>query len=87
MATTVKAIDIVVSDLSTEGWTPPSVGRAFLTIEYDAPAEVDAAYEELIAAGVTSLQSPFDAPWGMRYATVADPSGNGVDLYANLSAS
>jgi uncharacterized glyoxalase superfamily protein PhnB len=40
-----------------------------------------------VSAGVQGLQEPFDAPWGMRYATVADPSGNGVDLYANLSAS
>jgi hypothetical protein len=30
------------------------------------------------------LQDPWDAFWGMRYATVADPDGNGIDLYANL---
>ncbi|MEV6891742.1 hypothetical protein [Kribbella sp. NPDC051137] len=34
---------------------------------------------------MASLQEPYDAPWGMRYATVADPSGNGVDLYATLA--
>ena len=132
MPTTVKAIDIAVSDLgaaiefyrrlgleferdqympddhagcdlpnglhlmldteemrrkSTEDWTPPALGRTFLTFEYDSPAEVDTAYADLVKSGVRSLQAPFDAPWGMRYATVADPSGNGVDLYADLPSS
>ncbi|WP_328999608.1 VOC family protein [Kribbella sp. NBC_00709] len=72
---------------TTAHWTPPKLGRVFLTVEYDSAAEVDAKYAELVAAGVTGLQEPYDAPWGMRYATVADPSGNGVDLYANLAAS
>ncbi|MEV0790216.1 VOC family protein [Kribbella sp. NPDC050459] len=71
----------------TAGWTPPATSRIFLTFEYGSPAEVDAAYADLVGAGVPSLQEPFDAPWGMRYATVADPSGNGVDLYATLPAS
>ncbi|HZX01813.1 VOC family protein [Kribbella sp.] len=69
----------------TANWTPPTSSRAFLTFEYDTPAAVDATYAELVAAGVTGLQEPYDAPWGMRYATVADPSGNGVDLYATLA--
>jgi hypothetical protein len=33
------------------------------------------------------LSELFDAPWGMRYATVCDPDGNGVDLYATQPAS
>jgi uncharacterized glyoxalase superfamily protein PhnB len=70
----------------TANWTPPAQGRVFLSVEYGSSDEVDTAYAELVADGVAGLQEPFDAPWGMRYATVADPSGNGVDLYANLSA-
>ncbi|MFL6036949.1 MAG: glyoxalase, partial [Gaiellaceae bacterium] len=27
---------------------------------------------------------PFDAFWGQRYATVVDPDGNAVDLFAPL---
>ena len=69
----------------TANWAPPEQGRIFLTVECDTPAEVDAKYAELVAAGVTGLQEPYDAPWGMRYATVADPSGNGIDLYATLA--
>ncbi|WP_432945724.1 VOC family protein [Kribbella sp. CA-253562] len=71
---------------TTADWTPPATGRTFLAFELASPGDVDAKYAELTAAGVTGLQEPFDAPWGMRYATVADPSGNGVDLYAGLPA-
>ncbi|MFE9681156.1 VOC family protein [Streptomyces sp. NPDC002701] len=67
------------------GWQPPSgggrVGLAFLC---DGPAEVDATYESLLAAGHEGELKPFDAPWGMRYAVVHDPDGNGVDLFARL---
>jgi uncharacterized glyoxalase superfamily protein PhnB len=63
-----------------------STGRIFLTFQLESPAAVDAKYAELVADGVPSLQEPFDAPWGMRYATVADPSGNGVDLFAGLAS-
>jgi uncharacterized glyoxalase superfamily protein PhnB len=73
-------------DKSTASWSSPAVGRAFLAFEFAGPAEVDAMYAELTAAGAAGLQEPWDAFWGMRYATVADPAGNGVDLYANLPA-
>ena len=67
------------------GWTRPTGGpRICLTFEFPTPAEVDAKYAELTAAGYQGLQEPWDAFWGMRYATVADPDGNGVDLYAGL---
>jgi catechol 2,3-dioxygenase-like lactoylglutathione lyase family enzyme len=72
---------------TTANWSPPATGRTFLAFELATPSAVDAKYAELTAAGASGLQEPFDAPWGMRYATVADPSGNGVDLYANLAAS
>jgi uncharacterized glyoxalase superfamily protein PhnB len=68
------------------GWTPSATGRIFLTFQLEPPAAVDAMYADLVADGVTGLQEPFDAPWGMRYATVADRSGNGVDLFAGLTA-
>jgi uncharacterized glyoxalase superfamily protein PhnB len=71
----------------TAGWKPPAAGRTFLAFQLDTPDAVDAKYAQLTADGVIGLQEPFDAPWRMRYATVADPSGNGVDLYADLPAS
>jgi catechol 2,3-dioxygenase-like lactoylglutathione lyase family enzyme len=71
---------------TTANWTPPPLGRTFLAFEFDSPAAVDTKYAELTGNGVTGLQEPWDAFWGMRYATVADPAGNGIDLYANLPA-
>lgn len=46
------------------------------------PAEVDRVHAELVAAGHPSHLDPFDAGWGQRYATVLDPNGNSVDLFA-----
>jgi PhnB protein len=37
---------------------------------------VDAAYERVIGAGGTPVQSPADMFWGDRYAWVRDPSGH-----------
>ena len=48
------------------------------------PAEVDRVHAELVAAGHASHLDPFDAEWGQRYATVLDPNGNSVDLFASL---
>ena len=68
-----------------KGWTRPSGGhRAALAFACDSPAEVDAAYAELTGAGYEGHLDPWDAFWGMRYASVRDPDGNPVDLYANL---
>lgn len=48
------------------------------------PAEVDATYAELTAAGHHGHLEPWDAAWGQRYAAVQDPDGNAVDLFAPL---
>lgn len=68
-------------------WAEPQGGRAIsLAFECASPARVDAAYEELTAAGYAGRKQPWDAFWGMRYAVVDDPDGNGVDLFALLPA-
>ncbi len=67
-------------------WTPPSGGPGTsLAFACDDPAGVDAAHDELVAAGHRSHLAPFDAFWGQRYATVLDPDGNTVDLFAALA--
>lgn len=67
-------------------WTPPSgESRTALAFRCADPAEVDATHAALVAAGAPSTLAPFDAPWGQRYASVADPDGGGVDLYAPLA--
>ncbi len=39
-------------------------------------ADVDAAYEELKAQGVTFVRLPTNQPWGLRTAHFTDPEGN-----------
>ncbi|WP_106208500.1 VOC family protein [Kineococcus rhizosphaerae] len=66
-------------------WTRPGPGhRTSLAFRCASPAEVDAVHAELTAAGVRSHLAPFDAVWGQRYATVLDPDGGAVDLFAPL---
>lgn len=66
-------------------WTPPKEGgRVSLAFLLADPAAVDSAYAELTGAGYRGELAPFDAFWGQRYATVLDPDGVGVDLFAPL---
>jgi uncharacterized glyoxalase superfamily protein PhnB len=67
------------------GWTRPTgSARTSLAFLCDNAAEVDATYAEVIAAGYAGHRQPWDAYWGQRYATVGDPDGNAVDLFAWL---
>jgi len=67
------------------GWdAPTSPWRATLAFGLGTPAELDTLFSRLSAAGHPAVVEPFDAPWGQRYATVADPDGISVDLYAPL---
>jgi uncharacterized glyoxalase superfamily protein PhnB len=47
-------------------------------------ADVDAAYEQLKAKGVTFLRPPTDQPWGLRTAHFADPEGNIWEINQSL---
>jgi catechol 2,3-dioxygenase-like lactoylglutathione lyase family enzyme len=68
-----------------EKWTrPESSYQMSMACACENPAAVDAAYAELTGAGYEGHLEPWDAFWGMRYASVRDPDGNPVDLYANL---
>jgi catechol 2,3-dioxygenase-like lactoylglutathione lyase family enzyme len=68
-------------------WTTP-VGGPAMALAFDCgdPAGVDTAHDDLVAAGNESHRAPWDAFWGQRYATVRDPDGNPVDLFAALPA-
>lgn len=66
-------------------WEAPSGShRVALAFLCDGPAEVDRLHLELTADGARSHVAPFDAPWGQRYATILDPVGNAVDLFAPI---
>ncbi|MCB0077417.1 MAG: VOC family protein [Anaerolineales bacterium] len=72
-----------------QGFDPsysPASGHAFaLAFRCDSPQEVDDLYHKALAAGHEGHLEPWDAFWGQRYATLRDPDGNAVDLYAPLS--
>ena len=72
---------------SFSDWTPPPTGgghRVALAFECDSPSDVDAVFAQMIEYGAPSHLEPMDAFWGQRYATVLDPNGNPVDLFAPL---
>ncbi|NUR85156.1 MAG: glyoxalase, partial [Nonomuraea sp.] len=64
---------------------PTGNARTSLCFAFKTPEGVDAAYDDITGAGYGSAAKPFDAFWGMRYAVVLDPDGNGVHLYCPTS--
>lgn len=77
--------DTVAVVESFSEWERPSGGhRIGLAFRCASSAEVDEMHARVVAAGHRSHTAPFDAFWGQRYATVHDPDGNPVDLYAAL---
>jgi uncharacterized glyoxalase superfamily protein PhnB len=65
-------------------WSEPTGGhRVALAFLCPSPADVDAKYEELAALGY-GHKEPWDAFWGQRCASVKDPDGNQIDLFAPL---
>jgi uncharacterized glyoxalase superfamily protein PhnB len=78
------ALDSVELMQKISDWHEPSGHRMGMGINAGSPESVDAAYTEIVAAGFAGVTEPYDAFWGQRYAQVADPDGNPVDLYANL---
>lgn len=66
-------------------WVEPKGQRIGLAYLFDNPDEVNKRYAVLTAAGYEGHKEPWDAFWGQRYAQVADPDGNIVDLFAPLS--
>ena len=65
-------------------WEPVTGGHGMgMAFECSSPAAVDEVHDRLTARGHRSHMAPWDAFWGQRYATLLDPDGNTVDLYAN----
>ncbi|SLN28449.1 VOC family protein [Roseisalinus antarcticus] len=67
------------------GMAPRPASHAGFALLCDTPAEVDARVEAVRTAGFVVVTEPWDAFWGQRYASVADPDGYLVDLFAPLA--
>lgn len=68
------------------GWVRQVGNGTALAFDCGTPAEVDATYRAILAAGHAVKTEPWDAFWGQRYACVLDPDGNQIDLFAALPA-
>lgn len=70
---------------SFSDWVPPHGGGQRLALAFlcETPAEVDRLYLVLRKSGGSGVMAPFDAPWAMRYATIANLDGNHFDLFAH----
>ena len=71
-----------------EGWRGRDdlKGRVVLGFRVTSREAVDEVYAEMMSAGYTGLQAPYDAFWGARYAVVEDPDGIAVGLMSPISA-
>ncbi|SUE16419.1 mitomycin C resistance protein [Rhodococcus gordoniae] len=77
--------DTVESVRSFDPTFEPSSGSgAALAFDCSSPSAVDETHAALIDAGCTSTKAPWDAFWGQRYASVLDPDGHTLDLFAAL---
>ena len=64
-------------------WQPASGTAIVLCFKQETADEVDALVKRLDAVGHTIIKPPFDAFWGERYASVADPDGNQIDIFSD----
>jgi uncharacterized glyoxalase superfamily protein PhnB len=74
----------VMASVDPDYRPPAGAGRISLAFDCGSPAGVDERHNALVGAGYHSLRAPFDAFWGQRYATILDPDGNSVDLFATM---
>ncbi len=76
--------DVEMAKTIDPEWVEPVGQQISLAFLCNGAAEVDATYSKLLAEGFSGHKAPWDAFWGQRYAIVADPDGNHVDLFAPL---
>lgn len=55
-----------------------------LCFEQSSAKAVDEAVAQVKAQGFQIMKEPWDAFWGQRYASVLDPDGNQIDIFAKL---
>jgi catechol 2,3-dioxygenase-like lactoylglutathione lyase family enzyme len=65
-------------------WVRPVGQGMMLAFRCKSPRHVDEAFKKVISSGFKAKKEPWDAFWGQRYASVFDPDGNAVDLFAPL---
>lgn len=75
--------EALIKSLGQPAATPASF--AMFSLKYATPEDLDAAVTQVRAAGHEIIMEPADMFWGQRYATIKDPNGNRIDLFAWLA--
>lgn len=65
-------------------WNEPQAPGITLCFLQESKKDVDSCYQTIIEKGFHSVKEPWDAFWGQRYASILDPDGNQVDIFAPL---
>ena len=65
-------------------WQVPTGSGITLCFKQSTPGQVDDVFHKVIEAGFKEAKAPWDAFWGQRYASVVDPDGNQIDIFAIL---
>jgi len=73
--------------LWNSGWKDRGdiAGRVVVGFGVAAREDVDRVHADMTAAGYKSLQVPYDAFWGARYAVIEDPDGLAVGIMSLVS--
>jgi uncharacterized protein len=73
------------AELAEDARLPAATGWGGITLAQNLRSrdEVDAAFEQALAAGATDLKRPVDTEWGGYSGYVADPDGHPWELALN----
>lgn len=63
-------------------WREPYGSGVILCFKQESPEKVNEIFSKVVEAGFKGLKEPWDAFWGQRYASVCDPDGNQIDIFA-----
>ena len=62
------------------GYAQGMNGHYEIALSVESYAEVDRAYENVIAKGAQPVMPPTTEPWGQRTCYIADPEGNLIEI-------
>ncbi len=72
-----------VKPLTTEDLTPAMVKLGYTHIAFGVP-DVDAAYQQAVSRGATSVNPPSTQPGGTRFGHISDLNQNVIELIHNV---
>lgn len=63
----------------------PTTSGITLCFKQKSASGVDQLYDSIVKSGFVGTKAPYDAFWGQRYASIQDPDGNPIDIFADLN--